>query len=123
MAIGERMPFIRTPRGITQKWIDQAAVSREKVADVGMVQYESGFRTPKEDLGYSLFRVRDVFPFSLKSHNIDSLFGFIHTFFAIENMRNIRVKRHNDGVPIVFDGRKPTTMDKSIITMFSTCVK
>ena len=50
MAIGERIRFIRNLRGITQKWLGQAVGFPPKTADVRMAQYESGSRTPKEDL-------------------------------------------------------------------------
>ena len=50
MAIGERIRFIRNLRGMTQKWLGQAVGFPPKTADVRMAQYESGSRTPKEDL-------------------------------------------------------------------------
>ena len=50
MAIGERIRFIRNLRGMTQKWLGQAVGFPSKTADVRMAQYESGSRTPKEDL-------------------------------------------------------------------------
>ena len=118
MAIGERIRFIRNLRGMTQKWLGQAVGFPEKTADVRMAQYESGSRTLKEDLVRSLSNVLGVSPLALKLPDIDSDLGFIHTFFAIEDMHGIRAEKHGDEVHIVFDGSK-RTMDKSIFTMLS----
>lgn len=116
MAIGERIRFIRNLRGMTQKWLGQAVGFPEKTADVRMAQYESGSRTPKEDLVRSLSNVLGVSPLALKLPDIDSDLGFIHTFFAIEDTHGIRAEKQGDEVHIVFDGSKQT-MDKSIFTM------
>ena len=35
---------------MTQKWLGQAVELPQKSADIRMAQYESGSRTPKEDL-------------------------------------------------------------------------
>ena len=118
MAIGERIRFIRNLRGMTQKWLGQAVGFPEKTADVRMAQYESGSRTPKEDLVRSLSRVLDVSPLALKLTDIDSDLGFIHTFFAIEDMHGVRAEKQGDEVHIVFDGSK-RTMDESIFKMLS----
>ncbi len=118
MAIGERIRFIRNLRGMTQKWLGQAVGFPEKTADVRMAQYESGSRTPKEDLVRSLSNVLGVSPLALKLPDIDSDLGFIHTFFAIEDMHGIRAEKQGDEVHIVFDGSKQT-MDKSVFTMLS----
>ncbi len=118
MAIGERIRFIRNLRGMTQKWLGQAVGFPEKTADVRMAQYESGSRTPKEDLVRSLSNVLGVSPLALKLPDIDSDLGFIHTFFAIEDMHGTRAEKQGDEVHIVFDGSKQT-MNQSIFTMLS----
>lgn len=118
MAIGERIRFIRNLRGMTQKWLGQAVGFPEKTADIRMAQYESSSRTPKEDLVRSLSNVLGVSPLALKLPDIDSDLGFIHTFFAIEDMHGIRAEKQGNEVHIVFDGSKQT-MDKSIFTMLS----
>ena len=50
MAIGERIHFFRTLRGMTQKYLGMALGFPEKSADVRLAQYENGSRTPKADL-------------------------------------------------------------------------
>ncbi len=118
MAIGERIRFIRNLRGMTQKWLGQAVGFPQKTADVRMAQYESGSRTPKEDLVKSLANVLEVSPLALNIPDIDSDLGFIHTLFAIEDIHGIRAEKLGDEVHLVFDGSK-RTMDEGIFTMLS----
>ena len=42
MAIGERIHFFRTMRGMTQKYLGMALGFPEKSADVRLAQYENG---------------------------------------------------------------------------------
>ncbi len=72
MAIGERIRFFRNLRGMTQKWLGQAVGFPQKTADIRMAQYESGSRTPKEDLVKSLAGVLGVSPLALRIPDIDS---------------------------------------------------
>ncbi|MGN0364675.1 MAG: helix-turn-helix domain-containing protein [Suilimivivens sp.] len=118
MAIGERIRFIRNLRGMTQKWLGQAVGFPEKTADVRMAQYESGSRTPKEDLVKALANVLEVSPLALSIPDIDSNLGFIHTLFAVEDLHGVRVEKDDNEVHIVFDGSKPNT-DRSIFQMLS----
>ena len=92
MAIGERIRFFRNLRGMTQKWLGQAVGFPQKTADIRMAQYESGSRTPKEDLVKSLAGVLEVSPLALRIPDIDSELGFIHTLFAIEDLHGVRVE-------------------------------
>ena len=54
MAIGERIHFFRTMRGMTQKYLGMALGFSEKSADVRLAQYENGSRTPKADVTAAL---------------------------------------------------------------------
>ena len=78
MAIGERIHFIRTLRGMTQKYLGMMVGFSEKTADVRMAQYETGARTPKADLTAELARVLDVSPRALDVPDIDSYDGLMH---------------------------------------------
>ena len=89
-----------------------------KTADVRMAQYESGSRTPKEDLVKAIANVLEVSPLALQIPDIDSDLGFIHTLFAIEDIHGIRAEKQGDAVHLIFDGSK-RTMDESIFTMLS----
>ena len=48
MAIGERIHFFRTLRGMTQKYLGTSIGFSESQADVRIAQYETGKRNPKE---------------------------------------------------------------------------
>ena len=118
MAIGERIRFIRNLRGMTQKWLGQAVGFPQKTADIRMAQYESGSRTPKEDLVNALANVLEVSPLALNIPDIDSDLGFIHTLFAVEDIHGVRAEKQGDEVHIVFDGNKPN-VDRSVFQMLT----
>lgn len=118
MAIGERIRFFRNLRGMTQKWLGQAVGFPQKTADIRMAQYESGSRTPKEDLVKTLAGVLEVSPLALRIPDIDSELGFIHTLFAVEDLYGVRVEKNENNVHIVFDGNKPN-IDRSVFQMLA----
>ena len=87
MAIGERIHFFRTLRGMTQ----MALGFPEKSADVRLAQYENGSRTPKADVTTALADVLDVSPKALDVPDIDSFTGLMHTFFTLEDRYGFEV--------------------------------
>ncbi len=107
MAIGERIRFIRNLRGMTQKWLGQAVGFPEKTADIRMAQYESGSRTPKDNLVRALAQVLEVSEHALKVPDIDSNLGFIHTLFALEDLRGAKIRQEGTKIHIIFDGKNP----------------
>ena len=72
MAIGERIRFIRNLRGMTQKILGAAIGFPEKTADIRLAQYESGTRTPKEDITFALANALEGAPQALAVPDIDS---------------------------------------------------
>ena len=72
MAIGERIHFFRTLRGMTQKYLGMAVGFPERSADVRLAQYETGTRTPKADLTAALAQTLDVSPQALSVPDIDN---------------------------------------------------
>ena len=85
MAIGERIHFFRTMRGMTQKYLGMLLGFQEKSADVRLAQYETGARTPKADLTASLANALGVSPRALAVPDIDSYIGLMHTLFTLED--------------------------------------
>ena len=85
MAIGERIHFFRTMRGMTQKYLGMALGFPEKSADVRLAQYENGSRTPKADVTAALAKVLEVSPKALDVPDIDSYTGLMHTLFTLED--------------------------------------
>ena len=85
MAIGERIHFFRTMRGMTQKYLGMLMGFPEKSADVRLAQYETGARTPKAELTASLANALGVSPQALAVPDIDSYIGLMHTLFTLED--------------------------------------
>lgn len=111
MAIGERIRFIRNLRGITQKYLGMAIGFNEKAADVRVAQYESGTRTPKENLVSNLAHVLDVSPHALTVPDIDSYIGLMHTLFALEDLYGLRVGEIDGEICLRLDKHVDSTYD------------
>ena len=106
MAIGERIHFFRSMRGMTQKYLGQLMGFPEKSADVRLAQYETGTRTPKADLINSLANALDVSPLALSVPDIDSELGLMHTFFALEDLYGLKIDKVNDELCIRLDSHR-----------------
>ena len=103
MAIGERIRFIRNLRGMTQKYLGTLVGFPEKTADIRMAQYESGTRTPKDDLTKALADVLSVSPMALNVPDIDSYIGLMHTLFAMEDLYGMKIDKLDDEICIRLD--------------------
>ena len=97
MAIGERIHFFRTLRGMTQKFLGIRVGFPERSADVRLAQYETGTRTPKADLTAALAKELDVSPRALNVPDIDTEVGLMHTLFALEDIYGLEPSRE-DGI-------------------------
>ena len=91
MAIGERIHFFRTLRGMTQKYLGARLGFDEKSADVRIAQYESGNRSPKDNYLALLADTLGVSPLALSVPNIDSYDGLMHTLFALEDIHGFKI--------------------------------
>lgn len=91
MAIGERIHFFRSRRGMTQKYLGQLLGFPEKSADVRLAQYETGARSPKTDLIGCLANALDVSPLALFVPDIDSYLGLMHTLFTLEDRYGLKI--------------------------------
>ena len=91
MAIGERIRFFRTMRGMTQKYLGMLMGFPEKSADIRMAQYETGSRSPKADLTKALAGYFGVSTDALTVPDIDSDIGLMHTLFALEDMYGLKI--------------------------------
>ena len=109
MAIGERIRFIRNLRGMTQKYLGTLVGFPTAAADVRMAQYESGTRTPKADLTNALAAVLDVSPHALDVPDIDNDVGLMHTMFALEDLRGLKVDEVDGEVCLKLDKSRGKT--------------
>ena len=105
MAIGERIRYIRNLRGMTQKYLGMLVGFDENAADVRIAQYESGARTPKENMVADIANALEVCPQALTLPNIDSYDGLAHTLFALEDIYGFQISN--------IDGELCLTLDKS----------
>lgn len=115
MAIGERIHFLRILRGMTQKYLGMAVGFPERTADVRMAQYETGTRTPKADLTAALAHTLDVSPRALNVPDIDSDIGLMHTLFALEDLRGLKISE--------VDGEICLRLDKGAGHIYDDMVK
>ena len=106
MAIGERIHFFRSMRGMTQKYLGQLMGFPEKSADVRLAQYETGTRTPKADLINSLANAMDVSPLALSVPDIDSYLGLMHTLFTLEDRYGLMIDEEDGEVCLKVDVSK-----------------
>ena len=106
MAIGERIHFFRTMRGMTQKYLGMALGFPEKSADVRLAQYENGSRTPKADVTAALAQALDVSPKALDVPDIDSYTGLMHTLFTLEDRYGLYVDEMDGEICLKVNVRK-----------------
>ena len=106
MAIGERIHFLRTLRGMTQKYLGVMVGFPEKSADVRLAQYETGARSPKADLTASLANALDVSPQALAVPDLDSYIGLMHTLFTLEDRYGLQIDEADGEVCLKVDVRK-----------------
>ena len=106
MAIGERIHFLRTLRGMTQKYLGVMVGFPEKSGDVSLARYETGARTPKADLTASLANALDVSPQALAVPDIDSYIGLMHTLFTLEDRYGLQIDEADGEVCLKVDVRK-----------------
>lgn len=91
MAIGERIRFIRNLRNMTMKYFGMSIGFSEKQADVRISQYESGKRTPKDNIVEDMANTLGVSPSALDVPNIDNYTSLMHTLFALEDIYGLRI--------------------------------
>ncbi len=106
MAIGERIHYFRSLRGMTQKYLGQVVGFPEKSADIRMAQYESGTRTPKAELTSILAAALGVCPHALDVPDIDSYVGLMHTLFALEDIYGVTIDETDGEVCLRVDKSK-----------------
>ncbi len=117
MAIGERIHFFRTLRGMTQKYLGMALGFPEKSADVRLAQYENGSRTPKADLTAALAQILEVSPHALAVPDIDSYVGLMHTLFTLEDRYGLKICECDGEIHLrvdVFQGKDATRLHEML---------
>ena len=91
MAIGDRIKRTRLFRGLTQKEFGRQVGFDEKTADVRIAQYESGVRTPKEDMLRTMAEVLDVNYRSLYEPTLYAAEDLMFTLFELDEHYDIEL--------------------------------
>ncbi len=107
MGLGERLRFLRCRTGKTQKWLGEAVGFPKKTADIRIAQYESGSRTPKEDVVVRLASVLGVSKNALQIPDLCTEMGVVHALFVIEDLYGAKVEEKDGKICILFDGTNP----------------
>ena len=118
MAIGERIRFFRTLRGMTQKYLGMKVGFPERNADVRMAQYETGARTPKANLVDALAEELDVSPQALNVPDIDSYIGLMHTLFTLEDLYGLTAESENGTVSLYvnpYKGKDAASLNEMLV--------
>ena len=115
MAIGQRIRFFRNRKGMTQKYLGEILGFVGKTSDVRMAQYESEARIPKQELVKNMAHFLDVSTHALTVPDIDTNIGLMHTFFALEDIRGLKIGE--------VDGEVVLRLDKSDYSTYSTMDK
>ena len=103
MAIGKRIKYIRSLRGLTQKELGEALGFKGKTSDVRVAQYESETRVPKDDMLSMIADTLHVHPKALSVPDIDTYTGLIHTLFALEDIYGVKISANGSSYSISFD--------------------
>ena len=116
MAIGQRIKFFRNRKGMTQKYLGEILGFLGKTSDVRMAQYESEARVPKAELVKEMAGIFGVSPYALNVPDIDTYFGLMHTFFALEDMYGLKISEIDGEICLHLD--KTNSNYTSLFRMF-----
>jgi len=84
MAVGDRIKRVRNMRGMTQRELGFGVGFDENSADVRIAQYESGTRTPKEDILRKIAEILNVNYRSLYESTLYAAEDLMYTLFELD---------------------------------------
>ncbi len=113
MAVGDRIKRARNMRGMTQKELGLAVGFEGNTADVRIAQYESGTRTPKEDILTKIAEALDVNYRALYEPTRYAAEDVMYTLFELDEHYPIRLHE-------VVDDSDPYFSEKHIAVNFHT---
>jgi transcriptional regulator with XRE-family HTH domain len=104
MAVGDRIKRVRNIRGMTQKELGLAVGFDDNSADVRIAQYESGTRTPKEDMLKKIAEILDVNFRSLYEATLYAAEDIMFSLFELDEHYKIGLSESDDKkIGVVFD--------------------
>ena len=96
MAVGTRIKRVRNMRGMTQKELGLAVGFDDNTADVRIAQYESGTRTPKEDLLKRIAETLDVNYRALYEPTLYAAEDVMYTLFELDEHYAVHLHEIDD---------------------------
>ncbi len=91
MAAGKRIRFFRNLRGLKQKELGTALGFSPSTAEARIAQYETELRLPRKELLTKIASILGVRTEAINVPDIDTMIGFMHTLFALEDMYGIKI--------------------------------
>ena len=120
MSIGKKIKRVRNLRGLTLKELGLAVGFDEKSADVRIAQYESGTRTPKEDMLRKISEALDVNYRSLYDPSLYAAEDIMYTLFELDEhypeMQVYDVTNHSD--PVFPTEHKAVSFNRKLLDDF-----
>ena len=110
MAVGDRIKRVRILRDLTQKELGLAVGFEKNTADVRIAQYETGTRTPKEDMLQKIAKVLDVNYRSLYEPMLYAAEDLMYTLFELDEHYDLSI--HD------FDGKKCIAFNRKLLDDF-----
>ena len=106
MSPGRRIRHYRMLRGMTQKTLGIAAGFPPESADIRIAQYESGARTPKQNLLYQMAKVLGVSPSELTVPRIKNSDELCCLLIALEDECGIKYSPQSDNAKAIYKSYK-----------------
>ncbi len=100
---GKRIRHFRISCGMTQKALGMAVGFPQETADVRIAQYESGARTPKQNLLCQMARVLGVSPSALAVPRIRSTEELYGLLLALEEEHGIVFSPQSDNAKAIYE--------------------
>lgn len=103
---GMRIRHFRILRGMTQKALGMAVGFPQDSADVRIAQYESGARTPKQNLLYQMAKALGVSPSALAVPRIKNSEELFCLLIALEDECDIVFSPQSDNAIAIYESMK-----------------
>lgn len=101
--VGKRIKRFRISCGMTQKALGIAVGFPQETADVRIAQYESGARTPKQNLLCQMAQVLGVSPSALAVPRIRSTEELYSLLLALEEEHGIVLSPKSDNAKAIYE--------------------
>ena len=105
MAVGDRIKRARNLRGLTQKDLGIAIGFDEKTADVRIAQYESGTRTPKQDMLEKIAEKLDVNYRALYEPTLYAAEDIMYTLFELDEHYRVHLHEIDDDTDLAYTSK------------------